>query len=194
MRIRETEGCGSKMAQQIVEGLCLGKKSCTLNVSEAITYAWEPNADYGTNCSEAPTIVTIDGIGNITKEVCEVRLNDDSDYSQCDATKSRAFIVYGRCFTTRIDLSTSWSLKIIGWDSMTVSQTRFLHRVDSRFANVCIDSSRSDASFSDWLSGVISRAAWRSLVWSFGFDVRKRRPLTISPKTRSRLWITLCSL
>ncbi|KAE9115247.1 hypothetical protein PF010_g9399 [Phytophthora fragariae] len=119
MRIRENEGCGSKMAQQIVEGLCLGKKSCTLNVSEAITYAWEPNADYGTNCSVAPTIVTIDGIGNITKEVCEVRLNDDGDYSQCDAKKSRALIVYGRCFTTRIDLSTSWSLKIIGWDSMT---------------------------------------------------------------------------
>ncbi|KAF1778579.1 Anoctamin [Phytophthora cactorum] len=105
--------------QQIVEGLCLGKKSCTLNISEAITYAWEPDANYGTNCSKTPTIVTIDSVANITKEVCEVQLNDDSDYSKCDADKPRALIVYGRCFTTRIDLSGAWSLKIIGWDSLS---------------------------------------------------------------------------
>lgn len=121
MRIRESEGCGSNMAQQIVEGLCLGKKSCTLNVSEAITYKWEPDSIYGTNCSKSPTIVTIDSVANITKEVCEERLNDDSDYSKCKPDKSRALIVYGRCFTTRIDLSGAWSLKIIGWDSMSVS-------------------------------------------------------------------------
>ncbi|KAG2766646.1 hypothetical protein PC129_g6454 [Phytophthora cactorum] len=119
MRVRETEGCGSNIAQQIVEGLCLGKKSCTLNVSEAITYAWEPDANYGTTCSKTPTIVTIDSVANITKEVCEVQLNDDSDYSKCDADKPRALIVYGRCFTTRIDLSGAWSLKIIGWDSLS---------------------------------------------------------------------------
>ncbi|GMF10553.1 unnamed protein product [Phytophthora lilii] len=120
MRIRESNGCGSRMAQQIVEGLCLGKKSCRPNVSEAITYVWEPNVNYGTNCSGTPTIVTIDSVANITKKVCEVQLNDDSDYSKCDVGKSRALIVYGRCFTTRIDLSSAWSLKIIGWDSMSV--------------------------------------------------------------------------
>ncbi|KAF4040526.1 Calcium-activated chloride channel [Phytophthora infestans] len=119
MRIRETEGCGSNMAQQIVEGLCLGKKTCTLNVSEAVTYAWEPDANFGTNCLKSPTIVTIDSFANITKEVCEVELNDDSDYSKCHANKPRALIVYGRCFTTQIDLSGAWSLKIIGWDSMS---------------------------------------------------------------------------
>ncbi|ETO72246.1 hypothetical protein F444_11601 [Phytophthora nicotianae P1976] len=119
MRIQESEDCGSSMAQQIVEGLCLGKKSCTFNVSEAITYAWEPDANYGTNCSKPPTIVTIDSVANITKEVCEVELNDDSDYSKCDTDKPRALIVYGRCFTARIDLSGAWNLKIIGWDSMS---------------------------------------------------------------------------
>ncbi|KAL4151805.1 hypothetical protein PRNP1_008742 [Phytophthora ramorum] len=118
MRIQANEGCGSRMAQQIVEGMCLGKKSCTLNVSEAITYAWEPDANYRTNCSKTSTIITIDSVANITKEVCEVRLNDDSDYSKCDDA-SRALIVYGRCFATRVDLSSAWSLKIIGWDSMS---------------------------------------------------------------------------
>uniref|UniRef100_H3GHA1 CSC1/OSCA1-like cytosolic domain-containing protein n=1 Tax=Phytophthora ramorum TaxID=164328 RepID=H3GHA1_PHYRM len=108
MRIQANEGCRSRMAQQIVEGMCLGKKSCTLNVSEAITYAWEPDANYRTNCSKTSTIITIDSVANITKEVCEVRLNDDSDYSKCDDA-SRALIVYG----------SAWSLKIIGWDSMS---------------------------------------------------------------------------
>ncbi|KAK1947929.1 hypothetical protein P3T76_000219 [Phytophthora citrophthora] len=119
MRIRENEGCGSTKAQEIVEGLCLGKKSCTLNVSEAITYVWEPNVKYGTNCSTSPTIVTVDSVANITKEICETELNDDSDYSKCEPSKPRALIVYGRCFATRIDLSSAWSLKTIGWDSMS---------------------------------------------------------------------------
>ncbi|OWZ24202.1 TRNA (guanineN(7))methyltransferase [Phytophthora megakarya] len=119
MRIRENEGCGSNVAQEIVEGLCLGKASCTLNVSEAITYKWEPDPNYGTNCSKTPTTVIIDSTANITAELCEVQLNDDSDYSKCD-NKPRALIVYGRCFTTRVDLSSAWSLKIIGWDSLSI--------------------------------------------------------------------------
>jgi hypothetical protein len=130
MRIRESEGCGSSVAQQIVEGLCLGKKSCTLNVSEEVTYAWELDASYGTNCSKSPTVVTIDSVANLTKEVCQVQLNDDSDYSKCEVGKPRALLVYGRCFTTRIDLSSAWSLKIIGWDSMSVSPRASIRSVE----------------------------------------------------------------
>lgn len=124
MRIQESDGCGSNMAHHIVEGLCLGKKSCTFNVSEAIGYVWEPDAKYGTNCTTSPKIITIDSAANITKEVCEAHLSDESDYSKCKANKSRALIVYGRCFTTRIDLSGAWNLKIIGWDS--ISRHEFL--------------------------------------------------------------------
>ncbi|KAI9907886.1 hypothetical protein PsorP6_003858 [Peronosclerospora sorghi] len=105
MRIQESDKCGSKIAK----GLCLGKKSCTYHVSEAMT----------TNCSKSPKIITIDRTTNITQQVGEVQSNDESEYSNCQVNKSRAMIVNGRCFATRIVLSGAWSLKIIGWDSIS---------------------------------------------------------------------------
>ncbi|KAL8005362.1 putative anoctamin, 10TM putative phosphate transporter, cytosolic domain-containing protein [Plasmopara halstedii] len=119
MRIHKVGGCGSNMAQHIVEGLCLGTKSCTFNVSEAIYYEWSLSAKYGTNCTNPIRAVTNDNSANATKEVCVAQLNDDSDYTKCETDKLRAMIVYGRCFATRIDLSGAWNLEIIGWDSIT---------------------------------------------------------------------------
>ncbi|RLN87443.1 hypothetical protein BBJ28_00007371, partial [Nothophytophthora sp. Chile5] len=120
MRIQEHEGCGSRAAQRIVEGLCLGQRSCALNVSEALVYAWEPDEAFGTSCASTSATPTTDSATNITAEACEAQLNDDGDYSQCSIDEPRALIVYAQCFTTRIDLTSAWSLKILGWDSISI--------------------------------------------------------------------------
>ncbi|TMW68688.1 hypothetical protein Poli38472_006156 [Pythium oligandrum] len=108
MRIHSTRGCSSKSIQMIVDGLCLNRKSCSFNVSEALTYKWKVDESLETYCD--PPVAT--------GETCEARITDDSDFSACDDSM-RGLIVYARCFTTRIDLSNEWSLKIIGWDSIS---------------------------------------------------------------------------
>lgn len=109
MRIRSTPGCGSTSMQTIVDGLCLGKKSCSFNVSEALTYKWKIDESTGATCP----------VTNTVGENCEMRIDDESDFSQCAAGALRGLIVYARCYTTRIDLSKEWSLQIIGWDSIS---------------------------------------------------------------------------
>ncbi|TYZ65544.1 hypothetical protein PybrP1_007721 [[Pythium] brassicae (nom. inval.)] len=110
LRIRSNPACGSEAAQTIVNGLCLGKKSCAMDVSEALTYEWKVSEAYGTVCVDGETT---------PETVCSAKLNDKSDYSQCADESQRSLIVYARCFTTRIDLSNEWSLKIVGWDSIS---------------------------------------------------------------------------
>lgn len=113
MRIRSTPGCGSSAVQTIANGLCLGQKSCTMDVSEDVVYEWKVTDGYETQC--------LDG-ESTPGAICTASINDKSDYSQCgnDTTTKRSLIVYARCFTTRIDLSNEWSLKIVGWDSISV--------------------------------------------------------------------------
>ncbi|GLD95045.1 hypothetical protein PINS_up003670 [Pythium insidiosum] len=110
MRIRSTPGCDSNSIQTIVNGLCLGKKSCSFNVSEALTYKWKVDDTFETFCPG----------NNIVGTACEARITDDSDFTKC-GDSPRGLIVFARCFTTRIDLSNERSLKIIGWDSISVS-------------------------------------------------------------------------
>lgn len=116
MRIRSRPGCRSNTVQTIVNGLCLGKKSCTMDVNETVTYEWKVSETYAIACVD----------GDTTPEtVCTAKLNDGSDYSKCESSENesetkRSLIVYARCFTTRIDLSNEWSLKIAGWDSISV--------------------------------------------------------------------------
>lgn len=112
MKIQVTPGCGSTTIQTIVNGLCMGKKSCAMDVSEEREYEWKVDERYATAC-----------VNDTTPGVtCSATINEDSDYTQCASDRSdRSLIVYARCFTTRIDLSNEWSLKIVGWDSISVS-------------------------------------------------------------------------
>lgn len=111
MRIRSTPGCTSGAIQTIVNGLCLGKKSCMMDVSEQLVYEWKVSEAYGTRCLD----------GEATPEAtCSAKINDASDYSKCTNESAHSLIIYARCFTTRIDLSNEWSLKIVGWDSISV--------------------------------------------------------------------------
>jgi hypothetical protein len=111
MRIRSTRGCDAPSFETIVNGLCLGKKSCSFNVSEALRYKWKIDESTGTTC---PSPKYTNG------EYCEMAIQDESDFAQCGEHALRGLIVYARCFTTRIDLSKEWSLQIIGWDSINV--------------------------------------------------------------------------
>ncbi|KAJ0404203.1 hypothetical protein P43SY_002046 [Pythium insidiosum] len=90
IRIRSTPGCDSSSIQTIVNGLCLGKKSCSFNVSEALTYKWKVDDAFETFCPG----------NNVVGTACEARITDESDFS-------------------KIDLSNERSLKIIGWDSIS---------------------------------------------------------------------------
>lgn len=113
MRIKSTAGCKSGAIQTIVNGLCLGKKSCTMSVSEELIYGWKADEVYETFC--------LNDTERTPGVMCSASINDASDYSQCPGDSSkRSLIVYARCFTTRIDLSNEWSLKIVGWDSISV--------------------------------------------------------------------------
>lgn len=113
MRIQSTPGCGSNSIQTIVSGLCLGEKSCSFNVSEELKYRWTVDGNLKTYCANDTT----------PGAMCESGINDDADYSKC-GDSARGLIVFARCFTTRIDLSEEWSLKIIGWDSISVRNGR----------------------------------------------------------------------
>lgn len=119
MRIQSTPGCGSDSIQTIVSGLCLGEKSCSFNVSEELKYRWTVDANLKTYCANDTT----------PGASCESAINDDADYSKC-GDSPRGLIVFARCFTTRIDLSEEWSLKIIGWDSISVRSKGRLGSVD----------------------------------------------------------------
>ncbi|DBA00720.1 TPA: LOW QUALITY PROTEIN: hypothetical protein N0F65_001191 [Lagenidium giganteum] len=114
MRVRSMAGCGSGNVQRIVEGLCLGQKSCSFNVSEAMTYKWRVDEDYQTYCPNDKD--------NTLDVTCAAKITDNSDFSTCPDRSKRGLIVFARCFTTRIDLSNEWSMKIVGWDSMTREQ------------------------------------------------------------------------
>lgn len=113
MRIKSTDGCDSGAIQTIVNGLCLGKKSCTMSVSEELVYEWKADEGYETFC--------LDDVARTPGAICTARIRDNSNFTQCPSDSSqRSLIVYARCFTTRIDLSNEWSLKIVGWDSISV--------------------------------------------------------------------------
>uniref|UniRef100_K3WQ59 Anoctamin transmembrane domain-containing protein n=1 Tax=Globisporangium ultimum (strain ATCC 200006 / CBS 805.95 / DAOM BR144) TaxID=431595 RepID=K3WQ59_GLOUD len=120
MKIRSTRKCGSRTIQAIVDGLCLGKKSCAMEVQEDRVYEWKVDEQYATSCPEnsKSSSTTSNDTSTTPGTICHAGINDDSDYSRCPSS-DRSLIVYARCFTTRIDLSNEWSLKIVGWDSIS---------------------------------------------------------------------------
>ncbi|KAF1331981.1 Methyltransferase, partial [Globisporangium splendens] len=117
--IRTTRKCGSHTIQAIVDGLCLGKKSCAMEVQEDRVYEWKVDEQYATSCPESSkSSSTSNDTSTTPGTICHAGINDHSDYSRCPSN-DHSLIVYARCFTTRIDLSNEWSLKIVGWDSIS---------------------------------------------------------------------------
>jgi hypothetical protein len=116
LRIRSDPKCYSESMELIANGICLGKSSCSFNVSEEIVYKWQADDYYETYC---PDDKKINGYHNSTGTTCTARINDISHYDSCPDQSKRGLIIFARCFTTRIDLSDEWSLQIVGWNSMS---------------------------------------------------------------------------
>lgn len=135
IRVRSRSGCGSRTAQTIVEGLCMGKTGCSIDVNEDLTYSWavgqDGNASSGAGCPDGASEVLVDGVDaagiGLEPETrrCEASLVDEnhSDFSQCPGER-RALIVFARCFATRIALANDWNLTVLGLDSISVRPLR----------------------------------------------------------------------
>jgi hypothetical protein len=125
IRVRSRSGCGSSTAQTIVEGICMGKASCSIDVDEDVTYSWAVERDVATtDCPKGSNEVLGDRIGiglGSESRLCQAKLAGDgySDFSQCPSDR-RALIVYARCFATRIALATGWDWTLLGLDSVSV--------------------------------------------------------------------------
>ena len=108
LQIRSQPNCHSPTIEPILKGLCLGKTECTLQLRSSNRFRWEPTDEYDNGC-----------FNNGMEDECEAGIDDNSNYNACPNARNRGLIVYARCFTTKVNFTSSWSLKIIGWDSIT---------------------------------------------------------------------------
>lgn len=125
LRIKSRNGCGSYTAQAIVEGMCFGKASCTVMVNEEAMQMWELRGNASCPAGSTAKQVKSDDYDGLALDAalasdrrCQARLGN-SNFSSCPH-EERALIVFARCFATRVKISTSWSLTVLGFDSISV--------------------------------------------------------------------------
>ena len=111
LQIQHQPECQSRSIEPILKGLCLGKAACSFRLESNLTHVWEPTEGYDNKCPDG---------GHQQQQIeCEARLDDASNYKSCPEKQKRGLIVYARCFTTKITLTSDWSLKVIGWHYIT---------------------------------------------------------------------------
>ncbi|OQS03994.1 hypothetical protein THRCLA_03726 [Thraustotheca clavata] len=108
LEVQSTPGCSAPLAQSILNGLCLGEASCTLNVSETDIYRWKYDSTWNTTCPNANSSL-----------FCQAGLTDQADFASCPNSSSRGLIAIAKCYTTQIDISKTWAFRIMGWDYVT---------------------------------------------------------------------------
>ncbi|RHY90031.1 hypothetical protein DYB35_001248 [Aphanomyces astaci] len=110
LMLKDAEGCASPVVTPILNGLCLGQQTCSLTVDDAELYLWKVDDTYKTVCTDPSSPL-----------FCQARLTDRMNTATCpNATRSeRGIIAQAKCLTTKIDVSTSWAFKIMGWNSVT---------------------------------------------------------------------------
>ncbi|OQR84185.1 hypothetical protein ACHHYP_13738 [Achlya hypogyna] len=114
LQVQTLPGCSGPLATTILSGLCLGQRSCSVNITEATSYLWKADAAWpATACPNTNSNV-----------FCEARLTDGGSFSACPRADTRGLLVVAQCFTTQIDISDSWAFRIMGWDA--IKRTNFL--------------------------------------------------------------------
>ncbi|EQC32603.1 hypothetical protein SDRG_09917 [Saprolegnia diclina VS20] len=109
LQVQTVAGCSGPSAQSIVQGLCLGQTSCTINVTESSDYLWKADSSWNTTCPP----------GGNSSVFCSAGLLAGGDFSTCPSPSTRGLLVVAQCFTTQIDISNSWAFRIMGWDAIT---------------------------------------------------------------------------
>ncbi|KAF0697360.1 Aste57867_11946 [Aphanomyces stellatus] len=110
LMLRNATGCSSPSVMHILNGLCLGQSTCTLSVDDAHLYRWKYDSMYNTRCTDPSSPV-----------FCQAYMSDGMDVSTCPLAlrSQRGLIVQATCSTTKIDISSSWAFRIMGWDTIT---------------------------------------------------------------------------
>ncbi len=112
---KNATGCSSRTVIPILNGLCLGNRSCTILVDDSVLNRWKRVSDWGNSCPDSPHMVWMQN----NTPYCESRFSDDADFSNCPDSNMRGLIITAQCYTTKIDISKNWAFRIMGWDYVT---------------------------------------------------------------------------
>ncbi|KAH9129907.1 hypothetical protein AeMF1_000070 [Aphanomyces euteiches] len=106
--------CSSPSVVPILQGICMGQTSCTIQVNDSEVFQWKYDPTYNTRC-----------LGGDSRALfCQGSIADGMDTSSCPKSQNgtsnvRGIIARAQCMTTQIVISNSWAFRIMGWNSIT---------------------------------------------------------------------------
>jgi hypothetical protein len=117
--IKSTTGCDSWSAIRIFSGLCVGKQTCAAQLSSraGFNYTWTPNANYGTDCQEAPPAgAKLSAMGFATYDaatkMCTDHLETGGGLARCASQgisrANRKMKIIATCYATELNLFEGW--------------------------------------------------------------------------------------